>query len=305
MISTHDQNSTPKTPRSRRGRSRTPGVSEVAADEASTADASRNMEIGSRYSQQEASIETNEMDESRANTSFGSISFSHGAHTMNCSPIDGCGAIWIGADCDENLPDLDDSQPYEKNETENIIPPGQLISANIRDAVRLAYGRSKAVQQDVYELKLNIASSFNSFNSMLRESIISSTKVMVCEITTLKKELDSTLLEKRRLHNYIQEMKGNIRVLCRVRPPTCSSVHDFDSVECRRGGQILTVNVPTKGIDRNGRPRPPEQKLFSFDAVFGPSSSQPDVYAEVRGFVDSAYDGFHCTCIAYGQTGSG
>lgn len=47
-------------------------------------------------------------------------------------------------------------------------------------------------------------------------------------------------------------------------------------------------------------------KSFNFDRVFGPKSSQSEVYKTVVGpLIDQVMQGYNCTVFAYGQTGTG
>ncbi|KDP20822.1 hypothetical protein JCGZ_21293 [Jatropha curcas] len=104
---------------------------------------------------------------------------------------------------------------------------------------------------------------------------------------------------RKKLHNTILELKGNIRVFCRVRP-----LLPDDSV----GTEAPVIAYPTsaetlgRGIDlmQSGQKYP-----FTFDKVFSHDASQQDVFVEISQLIQSALDGYKVCIFAYGQTGSG
>eukprot|EP00898_Chlorokybus_atmophyticus_P008831 jgi/Chlat1/894/Chrsp107S08614 len=100
--------------------------------------------------------------------------------------------------------------------------------------------------------------------------------------------------ERKRLHNLLQELRGNIRVYCRVRPTLNNS-----------NNNMLGVTFPGADMVNVGGSDGRSDKCFEFDRVFGPTSSQEDVFEEVRGLVTSVCDGYNVCIFAYGQTGSG
>ncbi|CAG9783811.1 unnamed protein product [Diatraea saccharalis] len=119
----------------------------------------------------------------------------------------------------------------------------------------------------------------------------------------LQNILASMYKEQRDLRNTIQDLKGNIRVYCRVRPPLDSeaskplfnlNVIDACSIEVEK----IELNFSSA---RKGK----SQHAFSFDGIFTPHASQEDVFAEVSPMVQSALDGYNVCIFAYGQTGSG
>jgi hypothetical protein len=96
------------------------------------------------------------------------------------------------------------------------------------------------------------------------------------------------------------ELKGNIRVLARIRP----MIEKERSAACSEGGGVQEAvrasDEETVVLDAANGPRE-----FSFDRVFGPSDGQSAVYEEVSGIVTSVMDGYNACIMAYGQTGSG
>eukprot|EP00039_Didymoeca_costata_P005265 m.80093 g.80093 ORF g.80093 m.80093 type:complete len:1053 (+) comp12740_c0_seq2:592-3750(+) len=103
--------------------------------------------------------------------------------------------------------------------------------------------------------------------------------------------------QRKLLYNKIQELKGNIRVFCRVRAD--------DRVSCiLKFPDERALGTPIEIICPNPRD-PTESKKYEFDRVFSPNATQADVFDDTEPIMTSAVDGYNVTLIAYGQTGSG
>ncbi|XP_072703941.1 kinesin-like protein KIFC1 [Ciconia boyciana] len=115
-------------------------------------------------------------------------------------------------------------------------------------------------------------------------------------------------MERRRLHNLVQELKGNIRVFCRVRPVLPEEEERQKGLKLLHfpphDDKALVLSRPEEshvGRERRGDVR----YDFSFDRVFPPPASQREIFEEIALLVQSALDGYHVCIFAYGQTGSG
>ncbi|KAI4347182.1 hypothetical protein L6164_008017 [Bauhinia variegata] len=107
----------------------------------------------------------------------------------------------------------------------------------------------------------------------------------------------AVLAENRRLFNEVQELKGNIRVYCRIRP-FISGQNEKQSIVDHIGEDELVVANPSKQ-GRDGL------RSFKFNKIFGPTATQVDVYNDIKDFIRSVLDGYNVCIFAYGQTGSG
>lgn len=109
----------------------------------------------------------------------------------------------------------------------------------------------------------------------------------------LKQSLVEQEISRRMLLNTIQDLKGNIRVFCRVRPP----------IE----GEENCIEASINYIDGNGieLKKIDAKQEFLFDQVFGQESTQKDIFEELALLVQSALDGYNVCVFAYGPTGSG
>ncbi len=133
---------------------------------------------------------------------------------------------------------------------------------------------------------------------------------------------------RRKLHNRVMQLTGNIRVFVRVRPPltveaerlerenralkrgvppaeipfrfpdVCAEADGIDSTK-----RLLKIEEPWK--DRGGLKPRRKNWTFGFDSVFGPEDNQESVWEASEPLVQSAIDGSNVCIFAYGQTGSG
>ncbi|XP_060180436.1 kinesin-like protein KIN-14I [Lycium barbarum] len=104
------------------------------------------------------------------------------------------------------------------------------------------------------------------------------------------------LEENRKLYNQVQDLKGSIRVYCRVRPFLPGQSNCGTSVDHIEDGTI-TISIPSK----NGKGR----KSFNFNKVFGSGATQGEVFSDTQPLIRSVLDGYNVCIFAYGQTGSG
>ena len=125
-------------------------------------------------------------------------------------------------------------------------------------------------------------------------------------ISELEEKVREGERQRRKMHNLIQELRGNVRVLVRCRPFLPSDGVEQEK-EHYEGGEEETkrremgVRCGNDGSSVNIG----STNRFLFDQVLGPTTSQEDVFSAVEGFVQSAMDGYSICLFSYGQTGSG
>lgn len=106
------------------------------------------------------------------------------------------------------------------------------------------------------------------------------------------------LEENRQLYNQVQDLKGAIRVYCRVKPFVHEQSDEESTVEyIGENGNIMIVNRHKQGKDA--------RKMFTFNKVFGGNTTQQQIYVDTQPLIRSVLDGFNVCIFAYGQTGSG
>ncbi|RZC20509.1 Kinesin-like protein KIN-14L [Glycine soja] len=148
---------------------------------------------------------------------------------------------------------------------------------------------------DLKALKLKIKKEFQEIQSQF-QGFFHDIGSQIQEMSTKALGYHKVVEENRKLYNMVQDLKGNIRVYCRIRPSfraESKNVVDFIGED----GSLFILD-PTKTL-KDGR------KLFQFNQVFGPIAGQDDVYKDTQPLIRSVMDGYNVCIFAYGQTGSG
>eukprot|EP00762_Andalucia_godoyi_P005419 ANDGO_08460.mRNA.1 Kinesin-4 len=135
------------------------------------------------------------------------------------------------------------------------------------------------------------------------------------ENTSLVEQLKDESRRRKALHNAIEEAKGNIRVIVRIRPrrmiahnkynslgsdfnmdEEADSAFEYSAQELRADTDSGTIKTTSAALGT---------RAFHFFSVMDADHTQERVYDQVSPLIQSALDGFPICIFAYGQTGSG
>ncbi|KAL0030034.1 hypothetical protein WJX79_002301 [Trebouxia sp. C0005] len=121
-----------------------------------------------------------------------------------------------------------------------------------------------------------------------------SLQAQVDDLQDMAGKYADTVEENRKLYNEVQDLKGNIRVFCRIRPPGTTGDQNPSCLDTGVDGEVAIQ-----------KPGTTNRKQYKYDKVFGPESNQEQVYEDTKALIRSVLDGYNVCIFAYGQTGSG
>ncbi|ESQ27784.1 hypothetical protein EUTSA_v10018060mg [Eutrema salsugineum] len=145
---------------------------------------------------------------------------------------------------------------------------------------------SRSIKQELLKVQENYTEQFSQLGKKL------------IELSNAAENYHAVLTENRKLFNELQELKGNIRVFCRVRPFLPGQGGANTVVEYVGEDGELVVTNPTK-LGKDGL------RQFKFNKVYSPNATQAEVFSDIKPLVRSVLDGYNVCIFAYGQTGSG
>ncbi|KAL3599066.1 hypothetical protein D5086_006984 [Populus alba] len=116
-------------------------------------------------------------------------------------------------------------------------------------------GASDFLKHEILKTKRSYAEEFNFLGVKLKGLVDAAANY------------HSVLAENRRLYNEVQDLKGNIRVYCRIRPFLPGQSKKRTTVEyIGENGELVISNRSKQGKDSH--------RLFKFNKVFGPAATQ-------------------------------
>ncbi|CAI2364535.1 unnamed protein product [Moneuplotes crassus] len=181
--------------------------------------------------------------------------------------------------------------------------------AKLEDQALLLQEKEDKLQAKKEELKLRQASveRMREKKQAVEDTLMQDSDQLKSDAAKLQTKITEFSTKKetgysRFLRNTVQELRGNIRVLCRVRAGPEEGVRvrndhlvevTLESKRCLKGMKV--------GKEKGYEPK----ERFVFDHCFVQGSTQEEVFCEVQNLVTNALDGYKVCIFAYGQTGSG
>lgn len=169
-------------------------------------------------------------------------------------------------------------------------------------------------QQSTSQLTLEAANSALRIQLNSKDDIISqlerqtlllkeSTSTLISEKSELEDNLRFAETLRRKLHNEVQELRGNIRVFVRVRPSISNDAANgtttMATIRYPNEREATQIELLASRESATGTAIMKNHQ-FTFDRVFSPKVTQPEVFEEVAHLTQSVLDGYNVSNIVFG-----
>lgn len=182
------------------------------------------------------------------------------------------------------------------NLNSSLILKNSALSSSLASVNEELSNRNTELQQitQAHQLLTNEHGKLREKSGTLEEDFSQASLKLVAS----QDQLYSINIERKVLHNLVLDLRGNIRVFCRVRPP-------LSDEEARTVCGWSFMDESTLEIHSNeivGGTRKLSKHDFAFDYVFNPNAAQLEIFEMVSPLIQSALDGYNVCIFAYGQT---
>ncbi|XP_039982090.1 kinesin-like protein KIF25 isoform X2 [Xiphias gladius] len=204
-----------------------------------------------------------------------------------------------------------DAQNITRSALAKLLSGVQALRQDLSEVFAVYMSFATELEEQSKQLLEKVAQAKSSLNGHHGDEVQNLQAHIAAVERSLEEEKERCKAERQRrkeLHNTLVEMRGNIRVHCRVRP-----VLPFDHVQSFTSGSgpasseevVYAISDDTVIVNCLKTGMPVQNKMFEFERVHGPEDSQDAVFDEVKPLLTSLLDGYNVCIMAYGQTGSG
>jgi DNA-binding XRE family transcriptional regulator/DNA-binding Lrp family transcriptional regulator len=121
------------------------------------------------------------------------------------------------------------------------------------------------------------------------------------EAVHLRERLAIEGVSRRKLLYEVQDLRGVVRVYCRVRPMSRGALTKSARLISQPSQETLLLHRERFAVNQDNL----GPMSFDFDRVFDPETRQQDVYSEIEDVCLGVLDGYKICILAYGQSGTG
>jgi len=118
---------------------------------------------------------------------------------------------------------------------------------------------------------------------------------------SLREILNNELNLRRKIQNRYMLVRGNLRVMCRIRP----FLEQSENTSLIKKAFLDTFDISNESIILKESINSNRHKKYDFDYIFGQRTMQSEVYEEVSLLIQSMLRGNNICIISYGQTCTG
>lgn len=187
----------------------------------------------------------------------------------------------------------------------------QEVKLEMHDLKRKVKALPELLSQEV-DKTTKLTDQFGSMKMSNMEGLQSKLLKTEMEMVEFQKRYNIEKARRMTLHNTLVEIRGNIRVHCRLRP----SIGRLDAPGLDEDSLGMSGTPSEKVVEVldeekiQVKPSKPiggqmQKKDFEFERVYGPETDQHSVFDDVAPLLTSLLDGYNVCIMAYGQTGSG